>query len=116
MKVLQRYAVWIAITQMKASVLHGIGRRRIIPTTILTRGTFISVAASWTAIASTIMLVFVVSQASDKNIHPCTFLSTSLRQSLKHRFCLEQAASVPLLRYLFNFSIRPKGRIEKKFF
>ena len=45
-----------------------------------------------------------------------TFSSTSLRQSLKHRFCLEQAASVPLLRYLFNFSIRPKGRIEKKIF
>ena len=38
MKVLQRYAVWIAITQMKASVLHGIGRRRRIPATMITRG------------------------------------------------------------------------------
>ena len=54
--------------QMQVSVLHGIGRRRIIPATIITRGTFISVTATWTAIASTIVVVFVVSQASNRTV------------------------------------------------
>ena len=44
------------------SVLHGIGRRRRIPTTIIMRGTSISGTATWTTITRTTIIGFVVSQ------------------------------------------------------
>ena len=75
MKVLQRYAVWIAITQMKASVLHGIGRRRSLPTSIRVRGTSISGTATWTAIPSTAVIGFVVSQAFNRLGEDFSFFS-----------------------------------------
>ena len=54
--------------QMKASVLHVIGRRRSFPTAIFMRGSCISGTATCSTIPSTLLIVFVVSQAFNRAV------------------------------------------------